>query len=113
MFGLGQIYSSLRWLIEEHVVQRGILQDIRIRLGDPERSVEKPAKFTDEERGILMLLHDARRAFSRLPWDRYPDDRDDFDWAINQAENLVAGRLAARVDPDGWWEKEDDHADPA
>jgi hypothetical protein len=57
--------------------------------------------LTPDERAVLAALADAWNRFIDLPL-AHPDDRDEFRAAIHAAQNIVAYRVARRVDPDVW-----------
>jgi hypothetical protein len=64
--------------------------------GDP-----NPASMTAPERRALELLATAWDAFVSLP-DPHPCDASEFSAAIHQCQNLIAFRVARRVDPEIW-----------
>ena len=57
--------------------------------------------LTEAERAILDSLADAWNGFVRLGND-HPDDLTEFRQAIHSAQNLIAFRVARRVDPEVW-----------
>jgi len=61
--------------------------------------------LTGEEAQILYSLADAWNRFVALD-KKHPDDNDDFRRAIHQAQQLIAMRVARRVDPEVWLQPE-------
>jgi hypothetical protein len=59
------------------------------------------ASLTAAERRVLDALVLAWEQFIQLG-DPHPDDRDEFKRAIHAAQNIVAFRVARRVDPEAW-----------
>jgi hypothetical protein len=58
--------------------------------------------LTLEEDNILHHLKCAYEVFRRLP-DKHPSDMPEFVLSVHRLQNLVAFRVARRVDPDTWW----------
>jgi len=67
---------------------------------------EPPTNLTEEETRILHLLANAWNEYVRLD-KKHPDDNDDFKRAIHQAQQLIALRVARRVDPLIWKQPEE------
>jgi hypothetical protein len=59
----------------------------------------------EEELQILNSLADAWNRFVALA-KKHPDDNDEFRRAIHQAQQLVALRVARRVNPQVWYQPE-------
>ena len=57
--------------------------------------------LTDEEKQVLSNLCDSWKSFSELP-NRTQDDADEFKDAIHRCQQLIALRVARRVNPDVW-----------
>jgi hypothetical protein len=57
--------------------------------------------LTDGERVVLDRLAEAWNAFTVLG-NYHPDDHNEMRAAIHQAQNIIATRVARRVDPDIW-----------
>ncbi len=57
---------------------------------------------TPGERKVLELLAEALEQFASLDGG-WADDNVEFRQALRAAQNVVAYRVARRVDPDGWW----------
>lgn len=58
-------------------------------------------RMTDEEFAVLDLLSSAWNKYLALP-KVHDDDQADFRRAINAAQNIIAYRVARRVDPAIW-----------
>jgi len=58
-------------------------------------------RLTPEESACLGLLSQAWNVFVSLPI-AHPDDHAEFRAAIHAAQNILAYRVARRVDPDQW-----------
>lgn len=72
--------------------------------GDGESKVElarKACGLSDDEKGVLFKLSEAWNAFLDLPH-KGPDDEAEFKRAIHTAQQLVAVRVARRVNPEAW-----------
>lgn len=67
---------------------------------------DPPTNLTQEETRVLHLLASAWNEFERLD-KKHPDDNDDFRRAIHQAQQLIALRVARRVDPLIWKQPEE------
>ena len=64
--------------------------------------MDKPTTgLTDAEREVLEHLRNASIYFRKLP-PYHPDDCPEFYRAINAAQNLIAFRVAARINPQVW-----------
>ena len=66
---------------------------------------EPEHKHTENELQVLRALSVAWDAFLTLPV-QHPDDRDDFRRSIHASQDLIAIRLARRVDPVTWPSKQ-------
>lgn len=69
---------------------------------EPETGADGPSVMTGPEKAVLAALVAAWNAFTVLD-DAHPDDHDEFRRAIHAAQNIVACRIARRVDPHLWW----------
>ena len=58
--------------------------------------------LTSNERGVVDTLASAWNKFMDLPGQHCPDDVDAFRSAIHTAQQLIAFRVARRVDPNYW-----------
>ena len=65
----------------------------------------KKQGLTKTEKKILQYLADAHNYFVTLG-DTHPNAYREFSSYINGAQNLIAVRVAARVDPEFWMERE-------
>ena len=62
--------------------------------------------LTPDEIKVLNLLGEAWNEYVKLDA-KHPDDNDDFRRAIHQAQQLIAIRVARRVDPVIWYQPEE------
>lgn len=72
---------------------------------NPCDSVLSKVKLSEEEKGVLQLLGQAWVIFYHLD-KKHPSDEQEFLKAIHQAQQLIAMRVARRVDPDVWCQPE-------
>ncbi len=57
--------------------------------------------LTEAERSVLERLAAAWMAFRELPA-QHPDDNDEFRYSIHALQNIIAWRVARRVNPEDW-----------
>ena len=57
--------------------------------------------LTDEEKKVLFHLCQAWNVFKRLEM-AHPDDHREFSFGIHNLQNILAFRVARRVDPEFW-----------
>lgn len=70
--------------------------------GSSTEAVEKnPASATEEERQVLDMLAAATNVYFKLP-EEHPVERDEWILAVHRLQDLIAVRVARRVDPDIW-----------
>jgi hypothetical protein len=62
-----------------------------------------PLGLTDQEKLILNHVMKAHAGFLSLS-EIHPSDMQDWADAIHRLQNLIAFRVARRVDPGFWWE---------
>mgnify|MGYP003386792226 CR=1 len=68
--------------------------------------------LTDAEKAVINHLAGAWNTWMLLD-NNHPDDNFDFRQAIHRLQDLVASRVARRVDPDFWWKPKVEQATPA
>jgi hypothetical protein len=67
----------------------------------PRSEEYESVRLTPEERTCLDYLSRAWNAFVELP-PAHPDDAAEFRSAIHACQNILAYRVAKRVDPEDW-----------
>jgi hypothetical protein len=66
--------------------------------------------LTADEKAVLTYLVSAWEAFKRLP-DPHPSDELEFRTSLHSLQQLIACRVARRVDPDCWYQPPPDQVD--
>lgn len=59
--------------------------------------------LTPDERRLSLLLGEAHDLHKALPV-AFPEDEDRFGVLINECQNIIAWRVAARVNPRDWYQ---------
>lgn len=65
--------------------------------------IPKQTGLTDEEKHVLMLSAELWNEFVKLP-DAHPSDHIEMQIKIHGIQEMIALRVARRIDPDVWYQ---------
>lgn len=78
------------------------LESRRFRKPEAIKASDRPG-LTDAEKVCLAKLVEALKLFGDLP-DHHPSDMQEMTLHLHAIQNLIAFRVARRVDPEEWWQ---------